>query len=511
MIPQLNWLEISNLINTIRPEVEGHFVDRVIVPERDRFPGGYLKGEWLIRLTGRRKDCYLLISIFPRRSYLAWGSGKGPKASTSATRSPFDLHFSKLVKDSKLLKIEALPRERVVQLWFSQAQKGDELLGLVLSLIPAAPEAFLVQAPTEVLAPARSLSSPWKILARSRTIRDESKQIFEYLPPSGVNAPENPPCRTEYLTEPGTFLRALEKELEIEAYDQRSRIVAKNLRDSIKQAKERIRQSGVTLKEAQHEEDWQKKGDLLKSALSISQQGLDPLTYRAQDYETGAEVFIKKDPQLSLQQQVEKYYQNARRKLKRISEAQARVDRFQEALEFYTQLLDQIPTARLTAITPKDWSLLEKLERQAGILPSSQLPAGKPVKKTAHFLGKTFTSQEGMAILVGRSKDENLELTFKVARGNDLWLHVRGRPGAHAVIPIQPGKSAPLETLLDAANLVIYYSGGENWGTTEVDYTFKKYVKRIKDSTEASYTHNKTLLIQPDSSRLKRLLSQNDR
>jgi len=113
-------------------------------------------------------------------------------------------------------------------------------------------------------------------------------------------------------------------------------------------------------------------------------------------------------------------------------------------------------------------------------------------------------------VMVGRSRDENLELTFKHARGNDIWLHVRGRPGAHVVVPLQPGKSAPLETLLDAALLAVYYSGGEKWGKTEVDYTYKKYVKRIKDSTEASYTNNKTLLVDQDASRLKRLLASQE-
>jgi predicted ribosome quality control (RQC) complex YloA/Tae2 family protein len=88
-----------------------------------------------------------------------------------------------------------------------------------------------------------------------------------------------------------------------------------------------------------------------------------------------------------------------------------------------------------------------------------------------------------------------------------MWFHVRGRPGSHAVIPVQPGKSVPLETLLDAANIVIHYSSnGQNWGKTEVDYTFKKYVKRIKDSTEASYTNNKTLIVELDPLRMKRLL-----
>jgi predicted ribosome quality control (RQC) complex YloA/Tae2 family protein len=75
------------------------------------------------------------------------------------------------------------------------------------------------------------------------------------------------------------------------------------------------------------------------------------------------------------------------------------------------------------------------------------------------------------------------------------------------VIPVPTGKSVPLETLLDAAVLTVYFSGGEKWGKTEVDYTFKKYVKRIKDSSEASYTNNKTLLIKPDAERRKRLLA----
>jgi predicted ribosome quality control (RQC) complex YloA/Tae2 family protein len=122
--------------------------------------------------------------------------------------------------------------------------------------------------------------------------------------------------------------------------------------------------------------------------------------------------------------------------------------------------------------------------------------------------GKSFLSKDGLIIWVGRSKDENLELTFKHSRGNDLWMHIRGKPGAHVLIPLASGKSAPLETLLDAATLAVYYSGGEKWGKTEVDYTFKKYVKRIKNSTEASYIHNKTLMIEVDPARLKRLLAK---
>ncbi len=511
MIPQLNWLELSTLVDRLRPEVEGCFVDRIIIPERPRFSEGYLKGEWLIRLTGRRQDSFLVLSIFPRRAYLAWSSGKGPKASPAATRSPFDLNVSKNLKGSKLLKLEAIPKERVAILWFSQATDSSQILGLILSLIPAAPEAFLVEAPQAVLQNPRDPHLSWRILARSRTIRDADKQLTVYTPPDGLKAPAQPSVRTENFVQPDTFFKTLEREIAIEAFESRSRQVTKTVRESIKQTQERIRQSEVTLREAQNEEDWQKKGDLLKSALSnpLPDRSIDSAThsqYAALDYVTGETLLIPRDPKLTLQQQIEKYYQNARRKQKRISEARGRLERFRESLQFFSEIFESIPKHGPTPLTEQHWLTLEKIEKRAGIQNVSAPTGAKTTKKTAQWLGKSFTSRDGLTIWIGRSKDENLELTFKHARGKDLWLHVRGRPGAHAVIPIQPGKSAPLDTLLDAAHLVIFYSGGESWGKTEVDYTFKKYVKRIKDSTEASYTNNKTLIIQPDANRIKRLL-----
>ena len=38
----LNWKEIEALCAAFRPEIEGLFVDRIIVPERPRFLNGYL-------------------------------------------------------------------------------------------------------------------------------------------------------------------------------------------------------------------------------------------------------------------------------------------------------------------------------------------------------------------------------------------------------------------------------------------------------------------------------------
>ena len=45
----------------------------------------------------------------------------------------------------------------------------------------------------------------------------------------------------------------------------------------------------------------------------------------------------------------------------------------------------------------------------------------------------------GARIFVGRSPRENVELTFRIARPDDLWFHARGIPGSHVVLQAPPG------------------------------------------------------------------------
>src|SRR3989338_8478964 len=172
MTPCLNWQELALWIEKLRPEVEGLFVDRLIIPERSPFPQGYLKGEWAMRLSDRKTSTVLLWSIRPRHPYLTIVSGKGPKSSTAATHSAFDLSLSKYLKGSKLLKLTTLPRERVMIALFSADDHSTQRFGLVLLFIPAAPEAFLVSLTEDEL---NDFSNPtgWKILTRSRTLKKD--------------------------------------------------------------------------------------------------------------------------------------------------------------------------------------------------------------------------------------------------------------------------------------------------------------------------------------------------
>ncbi|MCM2321775.1 MAG: NFACT RNA binding domain-containing protein [Oligoflexia bacterium] len=495
--PILNWKELALLVDQLRQRIEGLYLDRLIVPERPRFPEGYLKGEWILRFTGRKAEAELLLSVRSRHPAIVLLSGRGPRAAPEATHSAFDLALSKQLRGSRLLSVETLPRERTVILWFtSEGARDSRRLGLVLTLIPAAPEALLIE---------ERETAPYPVLARSRTTA-----TGEFTLPDGAKAPPSPEVRQALIATPESHAAAIDAALESEAFAARLVHAQRELRALLGQARDRSRQNEVSLHEGEKEPDWKIHGDLLKAVLGappplLEQEGRH--FRRVPDYLSDKEDAVREipcDPRLSPAAQVERFYQLARRKQRRITEARNRLENFRT-------LAGELERASATPPAEGDWAALEKLERAARIAPRAApgVPTGKGAKggKKSSWLGKAVTSRDGWPIWVGRSKDENLELTFRHARGNDLWLHVRGKPGAHAVIPVQPGKSVPLQTLLDAATLVVYYSGGEKWGKTEVDYTFKKHVKRIKDSTEASYTHNKTLLIAPEPERLKRLLA----
>ncbi|MCO5143379.1 MAG: NFACT RNA binding domain-containing protein, partial [Oligoflexia bacterium] len=112
-----------------------------------------------------------------------------------------------------------------------------------------------------------------------------------------------------------------------------------------------------------------------------------------------------------------------------------------------------------------------------------------------------FKSSDGFTIYCGRNQEENRKVTFRLSKGNDLWMHVRGIPGSHVIIKSEKGKSFPLATLLEAAQICVFYSKVKRDKKVEVDYTLKKYVKSIKGTlAEVSYTENKTLLVslEPD-------------
>ena len=109
-----------------------------------------------------------------------------------------------------------------------------------------------------------------------------------------------------------------------------------------------------------------------------------------------------------------------------------------------------------------------------------------------------FESTDGYPIYVGRNNRQNDELTFKLARKDDIWLHAQKVHGSHVIISCG-GTKPPDDTITQAAQLAAHYAettGGQN---IPVDVTPVKQVKKIsggKPGMVIYHTYN-TVIVNP--------------
>ncbi|GAC1523981.1 MAG: NFACT family protein [Vulcanimicrobiaceae bacterium] len=106
---------------------------------------------------------------------------------------------------------------------------------------------------------------------------------------------------------------------------------------------------------------------------------------------------------------------------------------------------------------------------------------------------------EDARVYVGRSPAGNADLTFRLARPDDLWFHARQTPGAHVVLRIDAAREPSPGELERAASLAAYYSKASASEKVSVDYTERKHVRRQQNAPPGLvwYTNARTLLVAP--------------
>lgn len=161
---------------------------------------------------------------------------------------------------------------------------------------------------------------------------------------------------------------------------------------------------------------------------------------------------------------------------------------------------------------------LQRVEEQLASLHVQSLDELRPLRATLEKsdrgttqraqpqVGLRFESR-GFEIIVGRNAAENDALLRRAVRGNDTWLHTRDVSGGYVFIKNRVGQSIPLDVLLDAGNLALFFSKARRSGTADLYYTQVKYLRRAKNAALGTVlpTQEKNLTIRMDAERLKSL------
>lgn len=104
-------------------------------------------------------------------------------------------------------------------------------------------------------------------------------------------------------------------------------------------------------------------------------------------------------------------------------------------------------------------------------------PAGKPGRAEAAVPSpRRYLTSRGLEMLFGRSAAENHDVTFKLAKREDIWFHVLDAPGGHVVLRNREGRATP-EDLAEAASLAAFLSERRTEGHVDVQYTERKHLQ----------------------------------
>ncbi|GHV60532.1 hypothetical protein AGMMS49587_02130 [Spirochaetia bacterium] len=213
----------------------------------------------------------------------------------------------------------------------------------------------------------------------------------------------------------------------------------------------------------------------------------------ADDFYAGGRIRIPLDPKKTAAAQAEYYYEQYRKAKNGLADIQDEIKAGEAELAELEKTLQRL----LEETNPLN---LLKLLKTGGV------KAAPTLAQDRKRPGLSFRRKDWL-IIVGRDAAENDALLRRHVKGNDLWLHARDYPGSYVFIKQRSGKTVPLDILLDAGNLAIFYSKGRNNGEGDLFYTTVKYLRRARDAPRGTVlpTHEKNLHVKVEEKRLREL------
>jgi predicted ribosome quality control (RQC) complex YloA/Tae2 family protein len=475
----LKWKELELVLREIGPKLLGGSIQKIQQTDSFGFGESFVFGGY-----GQGGNWRLWTSLYRDHSFISFLPDQA-KPDFTASPSTFVMVLRKHLIGNPIRSIEQLPHERVAVFHFSSGHS------LVLELIPKHPNLILLENYSREQHSGKSLGS-------FRQISLETGGIYKLPePPPAMEAQVRPELTSGDVAE--TVADIYFEKLSNSTFSSELKLWRQAVKSIEKKVKTALQNAEDDLKKAEESERFQKFGKILFSQLYI----LGAKKYPKEKSILLEGEAIPLDTNKTFSENSEQMFKKAKKFSRATNELGDRVLDLREKVKALAELISEIEatenSGELSALT-------DKFKKLGVPLPKEK--EEKSSTKTAKDCIEVVSS-DGFTIYCGRNQEENRHVTFQEAKGNDVWLHVKGMPGAHVVIKSQKNKTVPLKTLLEAAQLTLYYSKIREGKSAEVDYTQRKHVKAIKGTlADVTYTGNKTLYLHADAQMIRDLIAR---
>lgn len=250
----------------------------------------------------------------------------------------------------------------------------------------------------------------------------------------------------------------------------------------------------ASLEEAMDCEKYREYGDLLFAYMHTIEKTAQ---ITLPSFENEAMVTIPIDMRYDLKQNANRYYQKYH-KFKRAQNILSEQIRLcKQEIEYFETLEIQLEQASMQDAM----EIREELSKQNYIKPLKTRIRKKKKQELPHF--ETFQFDD-ITIYVGKNNLQNDYVTWKLARKQDTWLHVKDLHGSHVIITTDHPDEA---TLRNAAMLAAWYSQGRYSSSVPVNYCLVRQLKKIPGNKGSlvSLSNYKTIYIDPDTNYIQKL------
>src|SRR5687767_6266496 len=434
---------------------------------------------------GLREHGYLFITVEPAapRLYLIKRRVRDlEKASVPTTQ--FAMSLRKELARKTVTSVEKLPTDRVVMLKFG----GSDDLGqqtqptLIAQLTGRSANLFL-------------LNDEGVITGRLKETKGVGQTVGEkYQPPkSGAARAAGKPSRSLDLSDRESLSDVLDRHYTTleESRGLASQLAAARaeLQKEISRRRKLLTKLERNLEEHSGAEQHKQIGDLLLANVATAKRVGGRLKLTDYFAEGAPEIEIEVDEKLTVPE-----------------EASRRFALYSRSKRARVQIANRIKQvkAELADLELKR----EQLETSPGALgdTSASMPSAAKAKTTATKSresrvpgARRYLSSDGYEILVGRAARDNDNLTFKIAKPNDTWLHAADYPGSHVIVRNPTRKEIPHRTLIEAAQLAAYSSQASKDPKVGVHYTERKFLSKPKGSAAGlvRMTRFKNIVVKP--------------